>query len=97
VGLDEQVAERLRHRARGGTSSRASKRRLALVHPAERHADAGRLDRQQGVLHVHAVAGEAGAVGLHGQLGHAEHPLDADVAGALDAAHGAADRLAERA
>jgi hypothetical protein len=46
-------------------------------------------------LHVHAVAGEAGAVGSDGELGHAEHALDADVAGALDAAHGVADRLAE--
>jgi predicted methyltransferase MtxX (methanogen marker protein 4) len=45
---------------------------------------------------VHAVAGEAGAVGLDGELGHAEHALDADVAGAVDPAHGVADRLADR-
>jgi hypothetical protein len=85
-GLDEQVAEGLGDGRARGDEEAGLEAALALVDPADRHADAGGLDREEGVLHAHAVAGEAGAVGLDGQLGHAEHALDADVAGAVDAA-----------
>ena len=60
--LDEQVAERLGDRRARGHQQARLEPAVALVDPADRHADAGGLDREQGVLHVHAVAGEAGAV-----------------------------------